>query len=524
MRIALVTPTPYDLYAPGVRALSAYLRRHGHQTRLILLPGETGKYKYRRNFIYQLPRTMVDDLVRLVGDCDLVGYSFMSGNLDVAVQATRAVQHAYPDKPVLWGGHHATVAPQHCLEFVDMAMIGESEGALLELVEAIEGGAETAGIANLWSNVDGEVVANAPRPLIQDLDSLPFIDYSCEDHWVYDRRQRHLVPLDAEGLRVNAAQYPDRDKILRYTYKTMITRGCPHHCAYCGAAHAHEMYAGQRVLRRRSVDDMMAELEEVIDRYPFYGMVHMQDDVFFAAPTAEIQAFAAAYKERIGLPIRAQMSPTVINDAKFKAMIDAGQCFTELGLQTGNERTMALYNRGMTNEHLLEATNIITRYKDYLNTPDYHVILDCPWETPDDVVDTLRLIWKLPKPYNLLPSSLVFYPGTAFYERAKAEGYLDDEFAEVYRKHFTTPHGSYVNFLFWLSIFNRFPKGVVEAMASKPILDALSREEFNALFGLLVRTGEMGRRVGRVAKYASSGALLNVHNLKNIRKIAGYWK
>jgi radical SAM superfamily enzyme YgiQ (UPF0313 family) len=284
------------------------------------------------------------------------------------------------------------------------------------------------------------------------------------------------------------------------------------------------MYAGQRVLRRRSVDNMMLEFEEILARYPFYGMVHMQDDVFFAAPTKEIEKFARAYKQRVDLPIRAQMSPTVINDAKFKAMIEAGQCFTELGLQTGNTNTMELYNRGMTNEHLLTATNIITRYKDYLNTPDYHVILDCPWETPDDVVDTLRLIWKLPKPYNLLPSSLVFYPGTAFYDRAKAEGHLDDEYAEVYRKHFTTPKGSYVNFLFFLSIFNRFPKGVVEAMAAKPVLDTLSREQFNDLFGFLVRTGEAGRRVGRVAKYASSGALLNVHNLKNIRKIAGYWK
>jgi len=178
----------------------------------------------------------------------------------------------------------------------------------------------------------------------------------------------------------------------------------------------------------------------------------------------------------------------------------------------------------MTNEHLLRATEIITRYRDYLNVPDYHVILDCPWETPDDVVDTLRLIWKLPKPYNLLPSSLVFYPGTAFYERAKSEGILEDDFAEVYRKHFTTPHGSYVNFLFWLSIFNRFPKGVIEALASKPLLDTLSREEFNKLFELLYRAGENGRRFGRVAKYAAAGKFFNLHNIKNIRKIAGYWK
>lgn len=524
MRVALVHPTPYDLFATGPRALSAYLRAQGHDTRLILVPGETGKYQYRANFIYQLPRAMVDDLVRLVADCDLVSVGFMTGNFDVALQATRAVQRAHPGKPVVWGGHHATVAPEACLDYVDLVCVGEGEGAILELAETIEGGGDPAAIANLAVRRGDEVRINPPRPLIRDLDSLPFLDYSCEDHWVYDKPRRRLIPLDARELERNAAQYPDRDRILRKTYKTMWTRGCPHHCAYCGAAHAHELYAGQRVLRRRSIGHLIAELKEVLERYPFYEMVHMQDDVFFSASTRRIEEFAEVYRREIGLPIRAQMSPTVINERKFAAMIDAGLCFTELGLQTGNERTMALYNRGMTNDHLLRATEIITKHRDELNTPDYHVILDCPWETPDDVVDTLRLIWKLPHPYNLLPSSLVFYPGTAFYERARAEGLVTDEFAEIHRKHFTTPHGSYVNFLFWLSIFNRFPKGVVEALASKPLLDALSREEFDELFGALVRLGENGRKLGRVARYAASGKLLNIQNLKNINKIANYWK
>lgn len=524
MRVALLHPTPYDLFATGPRALSAYLRTRGHATRIILVPGETGKYQYRANYVYQLPRSMVDDLVRLVADCDLIAIGFMSGNLDVALQVTRAVQRAHPDKPVVWGGHHATVAPTACLDYVDLVCVGEGEGTMAELADTLDGGGDPSGIANLALRVDGEVRTNPPRPLIQDLDSLPFLDYSCDDHWVYDRRRRHLIPLDATELERNVAQYPDRGRILRKTYKTMWTRGCPHQCAYCGAAYAHKLYAGQRVLRRRSIDHLMAELREIRERYPFYEMIHMQDDVFFAASTAKIEAFAEAYKREIGFPIRAQMSPTVINERKFQAMIDAGLCFTELGLQTGNERTMALYNRGMSNKHLLRATEIITRHRDKLNTPDYHVILDCPWETPDDVVDTLRLIWQLPHPYNLLPSSLVFYPGTAFYERAHAEGLLEDEYAEIYRKHFTTPKGSYVNFLFWLSIFNRLPKSIVEALAAKPLLDTLSREEFGELFGLLVRLGENGRKLGRVARYAASGKLLNLHNLKNINKIANYWK
>ena len=211
MRVALINTTPYDLYAPGVRALSAFLRANGHDTRMILVPGETSKYKYRANYIYQLPRSMIEDLIRLAGDCDLVGVSFMSCNFDAALQATRAIQRAYPDKPLVWGGHHCTVAPDMALDYVDMACVGEGEGTLLELADTLEAGGDVTSIRNLAVKVDGEKVHNPLRPLIEDLDSLPFIDYSCEDHWVYDVPQKHLIPLDGEGLRLNAAQYPDRE-------------------------------------------------------------------------------------------------------------------------------------------------------------------------------------------------------------------------------------------------------------------------------------------------------------------------
>jgi putative spermidine/putrescine transport system permease protein len=40
------------------------------------------------------------------------------------------------------------------------------------------------------------------------------------------------------------------------------------------------------------------------------------------------------------------------------ALIDAGLCFTELGIQTGSSETMRMYRRGMTNEQLLKAVGI----------------------------------------------------------------------------------------------------------------------------------------------------------------------
>ncbi|MCK6526376.1 B12-binding domain-containing radical SAM protein [Myxococcota bacterium] len=524
MRVALINPTPYDLYAPGPRAISAYLKKNGHPTRMILVPGETSKYRFRDNFIYQLPLTMVEDLVELVKDCDVVGMSFMTYMYDVSVQMTRAIKRVYPDKFIFYGGHHPTTLPEQCLNFGDAVCTGEGEEATLELLDLMEAGKDYHGVKNYWFKRDGKIVRNPHRPLIDDLDSLPFVDYDLDDHWVYDAKQVHLVKCTPELLEKNAAYYPDRQQIMRACYKAMITRGCPLKCSYCGVSHTHAMYKGDKVLRRRSAENMVAEMKQVLARYPFYGMFHMQDDVFFSASTEEIVHFAEVYKKEIGLPIRAQMAPTTINETKFKAMIDAGLCFTELGIQTGNARTMALYKRGMTNEHLFKATSIIQKYKDYLNTPDYHFILDNPWEDPMDVVESMRVLWKLEPPYNLLPSSLILFPGTEFYYRAKAEGVIKDEFREVYRKHFTTPVGRYINFIFFLSIFNSFPKGVLEFLTREPIVRALDRPEYNKVFEMAYRAGEVGRKVGRVAEYGVKGKLFNMQNLRNLNKIASYWK
>ena len=68
-------------------------------------------------------------------------------------------------------------------------------------------------------------------------------------------------------------------------------------------------------------------------------------------------------------------------------------------------------------EHRLR-DQAFSKYADYTQVPDYHFILDNPWESTEDIMKGLRLVCTLPPPYNLLPSSLIFYPGTEFFYKA----------------------------------------------------------------------------------------------------------
>ena len=114
MKVALLNPTPIDHYSPCIRSLSAYLKHHGHEVRMIFLPCDNYSTRFDPGYIKQMKQPLVDDLVEKLAGFDLVGVSFLSSMFDVAVQATRAIQKAYPEMPIAWGGFHPSTMPQQC--------------------------------------------------------------------------------------------------------------------------------------------------------------------------------------------------------------------------------------------------------------------------------------------------------------------------------------------------------------------------------------------------------------------------
>jgi len=530
MKIALLNPTGIDHYSPCIRHLASYLKVHGHEIRQIFLPADTYESRWKdRNdktfSIKQLADPMVEDLQDLVEDCDLVGVSFLTSMFDIAVHATRVIQNRFPEKLICWGGFHPTTMPQQALDFVDMVCVGEGEHAILELVERLEAGKDYYDIRNWWfRKPNGKVVGNPHRPLVQDLDALPHQDFDLEDDWSWDEKKEHLIQVDWDIFKHLVPTYPDRNGDLRISYKTMITRGCPHKCSYCGVAFNHDLYKGQRYLRRRSVEHMIGEIKNIMRRYPEIGIIHFQDDVFFSTSTEEIEKFADHWKREIGMPFRAQCSPTTINEAKYAALIDAGLCFTELGIQTGSAETMRMYKRGMTNEQLLKAVNIITKYKDFTQVPDYHFILDNPWESTEDVMKGLRLVLTLPPPYNLLPSSLIPYPGTEFFHKSMEDGFVTDEYNQIYRSAFHTPKGNYLNFLFFLAIFNNLPKEIVSMLAGDGFVRKFNQRKYDDFWYSMLKWGERFRQAQALSRFVTRGKLLEITNLRELKRVANQMK
>lgn len=431
MNVTIISPSPHlqRISAYGVRILSSCLKRIGCDTRLIFLPRRIGELH---------PPEILDRIVDLARHSDLIGISLMTDDLANAIPITRRLKQEL-SAPVIWGGVHPTIEPEASLQYADMVCIGEGEESLVELVEKMRAGEDRPHIPGIWRKEGEKRIRTPRRPLIQDLDRLPFPDFDTENHFVLwnDGIQR----VTSEILQV----------CLRDYYLTLTSRGCPFQCTYCWNHVFSRIYEGERTIRKRSVENVIAELKMVNDRFPYVEKICIDDDAFFLRTDEEIEAFCVQYREHVRIPMWVTgATPSTLNERKLAALANAGMTTFRMGIQSGSERTKRLYRRTHSNRAILNAVRLIHRFRETVRSPQYDIILDNPWETARDLRATLLFLSRLPVPYELFLFPLVFYPGTDLFEKARREGKMPAEESEIERIRHHRLKPTFLNGLFVL--------------------------------------------------------------------------
>jgi anaerobic magnesium-protoporphyrin IX monomethyl ester cyclase len=477
MHIALISLYP-DITSFGLRTISSYLKKNGHTTRMIFLPDPFGD-----NLLYGVKRyqdDVLDEAISLCKGADLIGITLMTNFFDGAVQVTERIKRELKT-PVIWGGVHPTIRPEESLQHADLVCIGDGEEALLELVEKMATGKDYSSTENLWMKADGRIIKNPVRPLNSNLDSYPVPDYSLEDH--YALIDGHIRPVTAELTR----QFLEGGVLSRYVrkigYQTMTGRGCPHQCTYCINDAIKTIYGSQGYLRWRSTDHVMQELLWVKEHMPYVGFIWISDDAFFARNITALREFCRVYKEKIGLPFSCLASPLTVTEEKMALLVDTGMIYVQMGIQSGSAKIQELFNRkAMTNDKILKAVHIINQYRDKMFPPSYDFILDVPYETDQDVIESLKLISRFPKPFHLQPFALVLYPGTKLHEMAKRDGKVQDERKEVYAKSYAMREPNYLNLLMTLSKEGKIPGPLLRLLVSSPTVEILNSKLLRPFF------------------------------------------
>ncbi len=414
-------------YSCGVGVLSAYLKQHGHETRLIHVSEELG-------YALDLERILQD--VREY-DPGLIAFSAMT-NQWYYVKQVAGYLRRFLDTPIIVGGHHADAVPEQvvCEPAVDYVCKGEGERPLLELVNRLAAGEPTDDIPNIvWKKPAGP----APAPAKQSGEKAnpgrgAGADGRC-DQIIDNKMGRWVQNLDE--LPYEDREIFDYERIVESRYgwaEVIASRGCPYACTYCfnqrffaryqfdtaGTADAVTM---KDFVRRRSPAALAGMLKQIKQRYPAVKFFTFVDDIF-AIDRSWLAELAPLYVREVGLPFACTSHPQAFNRKIARLLKEMGCKVVKMGIEAGNERIRTqVLNRKMLDEVLIRSFALA---RDYGLKPQAFNMIGLPTETRQNMMETVRLNAQV-RAYIVWVSVFMPYPGTALHQFCLDNDLLDPQ-------------------------------------------------------------------------------------------------
>ena len=307
----------------GLGYLAAVLRQAGHQ--VLLRDVETDP----------------DDILRAVQDADpiLIGFSLIFQlYVDRLGALARHLRHHGITCHFTMGGHFPSLSYQHTLKLIpelDSVVRFEGEVTLRELVDRLSAGRDWRDIQGIAYPRDSTVVANPLRPLIVDLDELPY----------------------------PARDFPPEAVLGRSALPLLASRGCARTCSFC-SIHTFYRTAPGKVVRTRKPQQVAEEMHALHQERGVSIFLFQDDDFPLFGPVW--RRWAMEFLEELhrkNLPGRViwkiSCRADAVEHALFASLRQAGLYLVYLGLESGNEDGLRTLNKGVTVEQNLRAVSTL---------------------------------------------------------------------------------------------------------------------------------------------------------------------
>lgn len=339
---------------------------------------------------------------------DIVGISGpFTCQIGNAIKVSNIIKEVNQKILTVAGGPHVTLVPKEFLEEakdVDIVVIGEGEYTMREIVEAFEGKKQFAEVLGIAYRQNSGVVVNSPRPLIENLDELPYPAYDLVD------MEHYLQPPEGIGYR----SFQNR------AVSMVTSRGCPFNCCFC-AVHLH---MGQR-FRAHSAKYVLDQIQYVVEKYKVRNVFFEDDNL-----TLSIQRFEAICdglierKIKIGWETPNGVRADCLTLELLKKMKQSGAKSIFVGVESGDQQILdKVICKSLDLNRVVEFAK--NAQKIGLKTGAFYII-GFPGETKENMQRTVDFALELKRRYDVGMHLFAATPsyGTRLYEECKVKGYL----------------------------------------------------------------------------------------------------
>lgn len=384
MKVLFVLPTfrrGRNLVPLGPAYIASALLNQGHDIQVI----DADAFEYTREDLKALFRKMDYDVVAMGGIA--TAYNFVK-------RTAEDIKQIRPNTVVITGGKMVTPAPELIMQnsMVDIGIIGEAEITMVELLKAMECNEPLKNVKGIIFKDARGLVKTENRELIKDLDTLPFParDYFYMEE-VYSR-----VPFSKNIFDASR------------TANISTGRGCPYACTFCSY---------DRVTRLRSVNNIMAELEDLKKRYNI-GSFTVDDELFLIDRKRAVEFCNQLIRSGMGLKWKTSGRVNLVDKEILRLLRRAGCVKIAYGIESGSPRMLKRMKKQITPKQVDDA--ICWTIEAGLQ-PGGTWIIGLPGEDKDSIEETKSLYKRISK-YRTFSNPFFFatpYPGTELYDEMK---------------------------------------------------------------------------------------------------------
>lgn len=325
-------------------------------------------------------------------------------SIDSDVTAIAVIRKHRPELPILLLGPGGTYFTERCLVDSNVYVVrGEPDATVAELLSVLDEGKSVSDVLGISYLCDGVVKNNPFRPLIKDLDSLPY-------------PARDLL----------AGKEYHNAKLKMGPYTTMFTsRNCPYKCIFCvpsSLTFAREIEFRREFGRKptigfRSVESVADEIRLLHEQG--YKAIGFMDDNFIW--NEERTRGICEALRRYGMVWGCQARVDAITEPIAQMLSTSGCMYVDLGIESFDDRILRYVKKGITADDIYRAIDILKKYKVpvKLNV----LIGSSPDETRETILHTLSEAKKLDVDqvmFNIVSP----FPGTEYYLICKENGWI----------------------------------------------------------------------------------------------------